>query len=97
MYNADADLAAIFADQFDTVAVVKGGTTVQGFRNKGPIVPTDGLGLEVQETRDIISIIASQLTLAYDDAVTVGGVAGKVREQWPAEDGKITQFVFVSN
>lgn len=94
-YDPTADVAAVFADGFDTVAVTKGATTVQGYTNQGGIAPTDGLGLEVQQVRTIVTIQTGALgTLKYDDVISVAGNAGRMRETWPIDDGKLTQFVW---
>lgn len=96
-YNPDPDLTQIFADGFGTVPVVKGGTTVQGFFNTGPLTPSDGFGLEVNEQRKAVVVQASAITLLENDAVTVDGVAGRVRDPNPIEDGKLLAFFFVPN
>ena len=97
-YDPTADIDSMAADGFDTVSVTKGGTTVQGWSNVGSLQLPDGAGIEVFEGKNVIAIRTGALgALAYDDAVTVAGVAGKVREVWLIEDGKLQLFNFVPN
>lgn len=84
------DPAAAFLGDFG-VAVVAGATTTTGILDEQVVVEDGDLGA-AQVVRRVLRIPAGTLTLAPDDAVTVGGVAYRVRYVGEDVRTRLAQF-----
>jgi hypothetical protein len=93
------DLTAILADAKTkriAVSVVHGTTTVNGILDDGTGVQTDESGLAMEIEPLSVLVKTGAITPAANDAITVDGVAYRVREIRPEpRDGKATRIILV--
>ena len=93
------DLTTILADAKVVgiaVSVVHGTTTVNGILDDGTGVQTDESGLAMEIEPLSVLVKTGAITPAANDAITVDGVAYRVREARPEpRDGKLTRIILV--
>ncbi|HEY0528940.1 MAG TPA: hypothetical protein VGD02_08925 [Gemmatimonadaceae bacterium] len=83
-----ADLNAIFADPFMTVAVSIGNSSTRGFFDQQDVMNSDGFTHDAQIRSRVVTIKTGSLVgIAIDVAITVDGSSLKVRQTAISDDG----------
>lgn len=92
MFGA-GDLPALLADQ--GVAIVFGASTTQGLLDKQQAqLPSPETGALLDVLHTTVTIVTGSLpNLAVESAITVDGVACKVRNLNPIDDGQLTELI----